>query len=72
MRTARSSGSRDFLLGAVMRFGKNFTYLADCLDYVPYNGNILVLTNRPKVFSSLKKDGVDELISVLNQWLEWS
>ena len=56
MRTARSSGSRDFLLGAVMRFGKNFTYLADCLDYVPYNGNILVLTNRPKVFSSLKKD----------------
>jgi GTP-binding protein len=23
-------------------------------------------------FSSLKKDGVDELISVLNQWLEWS
>jgi hypothetical protein len=56
MGTARSSGSRDFLLGAVMRFGKNFTYLADCLDYVPYNGNILVFTNRPKVFSSLKRD----------------
>ena len=56
MGTSRSSGSRDFLLGAVMRFGKNFTYLADCLDYVPYNGNILVFTNRPKVFSSLKKD----------------
>jgi hypothetical protein len=56
MGTARSFGSKDFLLGAVMRFGKNFTYLADCLDYVPYNGNILVLTSRPKVFSSLKKD----------------
>jgi len=48
--------SIDFLLGAVMRFGKNFTFLQMSKRVIPSNGNILVLTNRPDVFDSLSDD----------------
>jgi superfamily II DNA or RNA helicase len=46
----------EFLLGAIMRFGKNFTFLNIAKQVISDNGNILVLTNKPGVFSSLKND----------------
>jgi hypothetical protein len=39
-----------------MRFGKNFTFLNIAKQVVSENGNVLVLTNKPGVFSSLKDD----------------
>lgn len=56
MESARLAGHKDFLLGAVMRFGKNFTFLHDCLNHVPANGNVLVFSNKPTVFASLRSD----------------
>jgi superfamily II DNA or RNA helicase len=49
-----NTGGREFLLAAKMRFGKNFTLLnvAKDLNFK----NILVLTYKPQVFSSLKDD----------------
>jgi hypothetical protein len=49
-------GGTDFLLGAIMRYGKNFTFLTTCSKLLDTNGNILVLTNKPGVFDSLKHD----------------
>lgn len=46
----------NFLLGAVMRFGKNFTFLQMAKETIPYNGNILMITGKPDVFESLKED----------------
>lgn len=51
----------DFLLGAVMRFGKNFTFLQMVKRVIPKNGNVLVLTSRPDVFESLKEDIKDHI-----------
>lgn len=51
-----SEGETDFLLGAIMRYGKNFTFLTTCSKLLKNSGNILVLTNKPGVFSSLKND----------------
>lgn len=50
------NGGTDFLLGAIMRYGKNFTFLTTCSKLLDSNGNILVLTNKPGVFDSLKND----------------
>jgi hypothetical protein len=55
MKRARELGYKDFLLGAVMRFGKNFTILRDSKSYIK-DENILVISSRPKVFSSIEKD----------------
>jgi hypothetical protein len=49
-------GEVDFLLGAVPRFGKNFTSLSMANKVIPSNGNVLMLTGRPDVFASLKYD----------------
>jgi hypothetical protein len=46
----------DFLLGAVMRFGKNFTFLQMAKRTIPINGNILMITNRPDTFATLDND----------------
>ena len=57
MTKAYVKGFTDFLLGAIMRFGKNFTFLTFCYEnLISKSGNILVLTNKPGVFNSLKKD----------------
>lgn len=48
--------SLDFLLGAVMRFGKNFTFLEMARKVVKKGGNVLMITSRPDVFESLKTD----------------
>ena len=46
----------DFLLGAIMRFGKNFTFLQMAKEVTKEKGNILLITGRPDVFDSLKAD----------------
>jgi len=46
----------NFLLGAIMRFGKNFTFLEMSKYVVGDNGNVLVLTGNPDVFKSLEDD----------------
>ena len=51
-----TNGGKEFLLGAIMRFGKNFVFLSACKEIIGDKGNILVLTNKPGVFDSLKKD----------------
>ena len=48
--------SLDFLLGAVMRFGKNFTFLEMARKVTKKGGNVLMITGRPDVFESLKTD----------------
>jgi hypothetical protein len=48
--------SIDFLLGAIMRFGKNFTFLQMAKQVTATKGNILIITGRPDVFESLKVD----------------
>jgi hypothetical protein len=50
------NGGNDFLLNAIMRFGKNFTFLTTAKHLVSEGGNILILTNKPGVFDSLEKD----------------
>jgi superfamily II DNA or RNA helicase len=49
---------KEFLLGAIMRFGKNFTFLYAVTEILANNLNarILVWTNKPGVFLSLEKD----------------
>lgn len=56
MLKAREEGASDFLLGAIMRFGKNFTFLSMSREVVGPGDLILVLTNKPGVFDSLEKD----------------
>ena len=56
-----ADGSDIFLLAAIMRYGKNFSWLRlnkELMDegYVPKNSVFLVLTSKPKVFSSIKED----------------
>lgn len=51
-----STGTVNFLLGAIPRFGKSFTFLEMAKKVIPPNGNILVITGRPDVFESLKYD----------------
>jgi len=49
---------KEFLLGAIMRFGKNFTFLyaiTEILKKEP-KARILVWTNKPSVFNTLEKD----------------
>jgi len=49
---------KEFLLGAIMRFGKNFTFfyaLSEILK-TKESAKILVWTNKPGVFNSLEKD----------------
>lgn len=49
---------KEFLLGAIMRFGKNFTFLYAVTEILKNNptAKILVWTNKPGVFRSLEKD----------------
>ena len=50
------AGGTDFLLDAIMRYGKNFVFLNTCKRVIDKSGNILVLTNKPGVFSSIIND----------------
>jgi len=52
----RKNGGREFLLAAIMRYGKNFSWLCGVRELISYNGNLLVLTSKPGVFDTLKKD----------------
>jgi superfamily II DNA or RNA helicase len=49
---------KEFLLGAIMRFGKNFTFLYAVTEILKNNprARILVWTNKPGVFRSLEVD----------------
>jgi superfamily II DNA or RNA helicase len=49
---------KEFLLGAIMRFGKNFTFLYSVVEILKNNptARILVWTNKPGVFRSLETD----------------
>jgi superfamily II DNA or RNA helicase len=49
---------KEFLLGAIMRFGKNFTFLYSVVEILKKNttARILVWTNKPGVFRSLETD----------------
>ena len=49
---------KEFLLGAIMRFGKNFTFLYSVVEILKKNttARILVWTNKPGVFRSLEID----------------
>jgi len=49
-------GGEEFLLGAIMRFGKNFTFLNVVKTLAKPGDSVLVLTNKPGVFDSLRKD----------------
>lgn len=56
MTTYFNDGGEEFLLGAIMRFGKNFTFLNVVRNITKPGDNVLVLTNKPGVFSSLRND----------------
>lgn len=56
MLQSQKTGSKDFLLGAIMRFGKNFTFLTLSRELTQPGDLILVLTNKPGVFDSLKEE----------------
>jgi superfamily II DNA or RNA helicase len=49
---------KEFLLGAIMRFGKNFTFLYSVVEILKKNptARILIWTNKPGVFRSLEND----------------
>jgi superfamily II DNA or RNA helicase len=49
---------KEFLLGAIMSFGKNFTFLYSVVEILKNNPNarILVWTNKPGVYRSLEID----------------
>ena len=49
---------KEFLLGAIMSFGKNFTFLYSVVEILKNNPNarILVWTNKPGVYCSLEID----------------
>ena len=49
-------GGNEALLGAVMRFGKNFVFLCIGKNLAVKGSTIIMFTNRPEVFSSLKDD----------------
>ena len=49
-------GGSEALLGAVMRFGKNFVFLCIGKNLAVKGSTIIMFTNRPEVFSSLKDD----------------
>ena len=51
-----NQGGEEFLLGAIMRFGKNFTFLNTVKNIASPGDNVLVLTNKPGVFDSLRDD----------------
>jgi len=51
-----NEGIMDFLLGAIMRYGKNFTVLNAFKQIAKPGDVMLVLTNKPGVFESLEKD----------------
>jgi len=51
-----TTDSIDFLLGAVMRFGKNVCFLEMVRGVTKKGGNVLMITGRPDVFASLKED----------------
>lgn len=53
-----SYNNNEFLFGAIMRFGKNFTFLYAITEVLKKNttAKILVWTNKPGVFNSLEKD----------------
>jgi len=55
-RSMKNAPPLSFLLGAIMRFGKNFTFLEMSRYVVGENGNVLVLTGNPDVFKSLEDD----------------
>lgn len=50
------NGGTEFLLGAIMRFGKNFTVLNVARELLQPGDSLLVATNKPGVFASLKGD----------------
>jgi len=50
------NGGTEFLLGAIMRFGKNFTVLNVARELLQPGDSLLVATNKPGVFASLKED----------------
>lgn len=54
---------KEFLLGAIMRFGKNFTFLYAVTEILKNNptSRILVWTNKPGVFRSLEIDVVGHI-----------
>jgi hypothetical protein len=59
IKSAFKSGKyKEFLFGAIMRFGKNFSVLCSLVDLLKYkkNGVIVVFTNKPSVFVTLKED----------------
>jgi superfamily II DNA or RNA helicase len=49
---------KEFLFGAIMRFGKNFAFLCAIVEIFKNNptARILVWTNKPGVFNTLEKD----------------
>lgn len=56
-----SNSSSQFLLGAIMRYGKNFAWLTANyellkLGYLKKGDCLMVLTSKPGVFDTLKKD----------------
>ena len=55
-RSMKNAPPLNFLLGAIMRFGKNFTFLEMSKYVVGDNGNVLILTGNPDVFKSLEDD----------------
>ena len=60
-RSMKNAPPLNFLLGAIMRFGKNFTFLEMSKYVVGDNGNVLVITGNPDVFKSLKDDIQDHV-----------
>lgn len=50
------SGGHEALLGAVMRFGKNFVFLCIGKNLAKKGSTIIMLTSRPEVFTSLRDD----------------
>lgn len=63
---AYNQNSSDFLLAALMRFGKNFTFL-NAVHKICQPGDIVpILTNKPGTFDSLKKD-IDRHV-YFNDW----
>lgn len=55
------NGGIEFLLGAIMRFGKNFTVLNVARELLQPGDCLLVATNKPGVFASLKNDITDHV-----------
>lgn len=56
MVAAYNNSNKNFLLGAVMRFGKNFTFLNFAKNICKPGDVVVVITNKPGVFSTLEVD----------------